>query len=281
MSARPPVLAFVTSIRHPHNSTDYGEVESLLRQSVAAWLRQGDPRFTIIVVANRHVELPTDLRVHEVLVDFPPPTDARTARTGIAAVLRDKGTKNAIGLARARELGARHVMFVDADDFISNDVTAFVAEHPEDPGWTVTDGWRVQFERRALRRHRGDFHLQCGSSHIVRTDLLPSTRRGTDATQDELYAEQGELLERWLGSHMHIHDDLALASLPFPGALYRVGTSQSHSGNALGALGTPVSRAVAEEFGVPATGWSPLRIARSVLPSGRAVTERLRMLRRR
>ncbi|MDQ0644599.1 hypothetical protein [Microbacterium murale] len=219
MSTQNTVLAFVTSMRHPHNSTDYPAVEAMLRESLTAWLGQSDPRFVIVVVANRLVDLPRDDRVHEVQVSFPPPSDARTPRTGIAAVLRDKGTKNAIGLARARDLGADYVMFVDADDFVSRRLTAFVAAKIGAPGWTITDGWRVQLQRRAVRRHSGDFQLQCGSSHIVRADLLPPTTAGVTATQEELYDEQGDLLERWLGSHMHIHDDLPLSALPFPGAL--------------------------------------------------------------
>ncbi|GAB3630736.1 hypothetical protein GCM10027421_00890 [Microbacterium shaanxiense] len=109
MTTQRPVLALVTSIRHPHNSTDYASIESMLRESLTAWLGQSDARFVIVVVANRPVELPGDDRVHQVQVSFPPPSDARTARTGIAAVLRDKGTKNAVGLARAHRPATRAV----------------------------------------------------------------------------------------------------------------------------------------------------------------------------
>lgn len=274
----PPVIAFVTTIRHPLNSTDYASVQRLAHDSVTAWLRQTDARFAIIVVSNEPVPLPADARVHPLLVAFPPPSTKQTARTGLEAILRDKETKNAIGLARARELGAEYAMFVDADDFIARDLTAFAAAHRGEAGWTITDGWRVQLERRALRRHRGDFHLQCGSSHIVRTELLPSTSQGVSATQEQLYAEQGELLERRLGSHMHLHDDLPLRPLPFPGALYRVGTSQSHSGNALGGWSRLLSRRMADRFGVTATSLSPVSLARAVLPSSRAVRERTRLL---
>jgi hypothetical protein len=273
-----PIVAFITTIRHPLNSTDYPSVQRLAHESVTSWLRQTDSRFVIIVVSNEPVPLPTDSRVHPLLVSFPPPSSRRTPRTGLEAVLRDKGTKNAIGLTRARELGAEYVMFVDADDFIAREITAFVAAHRGAAGWTVTDGWRVQLERRALRRHRGDFHLQCGSSHIVRADLLPPTSHGITASQEQLYAEQGELLERRLGSHMHLHDDLPLVPLPFSGALYRVGTSQSHSGNALGGWSRPISKRIADRFGVPATGLSPVAIARAALPSTRAVRERARLL---
>lgn len=275
MTGAAPALAFVTPVRHPLNSNDYGRVESLLRRSVSSWLGQTEPRIAVVVVANRLADLPDDPRIHQVTVDFPPPSTVAAARTGIPAVLRDKGTKNAIGLARARELGAGHVMFADADDFVSNRIAALTASLPTASGWTVTDGWRVNIDRRTVRPHRGDFHLQCGTSHIVRTDLLPPTSGGVGATQDELYAEQGELLERHLGSHMHLHEDLPLAPLPFPGALYQVGTGESHSGNALGGWGRPVSPRMAGEFGVPRTSMTPTGLARAVLPSSRAVRERM------
>ena len=268
-------LAFITTLRHPHNSNDYREVERIFSQSAASWLRQSHPDIALVVVANRRPPLPDDPRVHYAEVDFAPPSDVNGPRTGIAAVLRDKGTKNAIGVAVARALHARHVMFVDADDFISRRLSAFVAENPEAPGWTITQGWRVNVERRTARR-QGDFHLNCGSSHIIRTDLLPAIPGGAAATQDELYTSLGEDVERIFGSHMHLHDDFPLAPLPFPGAMYRVGTSESHSGNALGGWGRPITARLAREFTVSATGRNPTRIAVAVLPSFRAIRDRLR-----
>lgn len=265
-------LTFITSLRHPHNSYDYAAVERAFALSVASWIRQDDPRFAVVVVGNRRPPMPDDERLHFVPVDFAPPSQVDGPRTGIAAVLRDKGTKLATGLAAARATGTRHVMFVDADDFVSRRLTGFVEQHPDAAGWTITDGWRVNVERRALRAHHGDFHLQCGSSHIVREDLLPAVPAG--ATQHELYAALGDRLERWFGSHMHLHDDLPLEPLLFPGALYRVGTGESHSGNALGGWGRPVSRAVSHEFGIPAAT-TPWAAARAMLPSTAALRARL------
>ncbi|MFC4139891.1 MULTISPECIES: glycosyltransferase family A protein [unclassified Microbacterium] len=270
-----PGLVFVTSLRHPQNSTDYTTVENMLAASLASWLRQTSPRFAIIVVGNRRPPLPDDSRVEFVQVGFPPPSETRGPRTGIAAVLRDKGTKLAIGLGRARELGASHVMFADADDFVSRRLAVFVDEHPDAPGWTITDGWRINLERRTMRPETGTFQITCGSSHIVRTDLLPPTPDGVGATQEQLYAAMGTKLERWIGSHMHLHDDLPLETLPFPGAMYRVGTGESHSGNAMAGRGRPIPRGIAEEFGVPATPRTPWAQARAALPSSRAIRERL------
>jgi GT2 family glycosyltransferase len=276
-----PQLALITPVRHPHNSQNYAEVEKALRASVTAWLRQTDPDVVVIVVANRKPDLPDDPRITILTVDFPPPSAERTPRTGNAAVLRDKGSKNAVGLAVAQRLGARYIMFADADDFVSRRLATFVRTHSDRPGWTVTDGWRLSVHRRAIRRHRADFHLQCGTSHIVRSDLLPSSSLSASATQYELYAEYGDRLERWFGSHMYLHEDLPLEPLPFPGALYQVGTANSQSGNALGGQGWPISRRIADEFGVPATSLTPGAIARAMLPTRRAIAERFRTARRR
>jgi GT2 family glycosyltransferase len=276
-----PRLALITPVRHPHNSLNYDEVEKALRTSVTAWLRQTDPDVVVIVVASRKPDLPDDPRITTVTVDFLPPSPERTSRTGDAAVLRDKGCKNAVGLAVAQQLGAEYIMFADADDFVSRRLTAFVRAHSGQPGWTITDGWRLSVHRRAIRRHRADFHLQCGTSHIVRSDLLPSSGLSPSATQEALYAAHGDILERWFGSHMYLHDDLPLSPLPFPGALYQVGTANSQSGNALGGQGWPITRRIADEFGVPATALTPPALARAMLPSRRAIVERVRRARRR
>lgn len=263
------MLAFVTSLRHPHNSSSYNRVEELFHDSVRSWIRQLDDRFVIVVVGNRDPRV-EDPHLHFVQVDFPPPSALMSPRTGIPAVLQDKGSKLAVGLAMSRRLGASHIMPIDADDFVSRRIAGHVAEHPDAIGWSVRFPWRVNIERQAMRRHDG------GTFSIVRTDLFPDPQLPLSATMEQLYAGYGDKLERWLGSHVHIGRDLGLPPLPFGGALYRVGTGESHSGISLGGLGRPIPRAIAEEFGVPRTRLTPLSVARSVLPSQRAFSERIR-----
>ncbi|MDC5697699.1 hypothetical protein OO014_10545 [Intrasporangium calvum] len=272
------MLALITSLRHPWNSRDYTEVERIFARSVTSWVRQQSNEFCVVAVGNRvpTVELPGGTRF--VQVDFPAPSPHRGPHTGIPAVLRDKGTKLAVGLlaARQEQPDLTHVMFVDADDFVSRRLAGFVAGRRSEPGWTVTDGWRYHAGRRALHRQRGDFHHHCGSSHIVRHDLYPHVDLPLTASQEQLYAAFGDRLERWLGSHLHVHDDLPLTPLPFPGALYRVGTGEAHSGTSMGGFGRPVPRGVAEEFGVEPTPLTPWSLARAVLPSSAAITTRVR-----
>ncbi|WP_400997742.1 hypothetical protein [Agromyces sp. GXQ0307] len=269
------MLAFITSLRHPHNSADYREVETLLADSLRSVLRQDDPDFSVWVVGNRR---PTELpeTVNWVQVDFPPPSGRRGPQTGVEAVLLDKGTKLAVGLIAAAAARPDHVMLFDADDMVSKRLAGLSAAEPDADGWRVVEGWRWSSERRSIRR-QPEFHRHCGTAFVVRRDLygVPDGL-GVDASQDDLRDAFGERLFRQIGSHRHLSDDLAAAGHPlrpvgFPAVLYRVGTGENHSGVSLGGFGRPIGRAVASEFGVPATRLTPAGLFRSVMPSRRAL----------
>ncbi|WP_353814422.1 hypothetical protein [Agromyces sp. SYSU T00266] len=269
------MLAFITSLRHPRNSADYGEVETLLADSLRSVRRQESPDFSVWVVGNRRpANLPDG--VNWVEVDFAPPSERRGPQTGREAVLLDKGTKLAVGLIAASVEGPDHVMLFDADDAVSKRLAGLSAGEPEADGWRVVEGWRWSSERRAIRR-QPDFHRHCGTAFVVRRDLygVPDGL-SVDASQDELRQAFGERLFRRIGSHRHLSDDLAaeghpLSPVGFPAALYRVGTGENHSGVSLGGFGRPIGRAVASEFGVPATRLTPAGLLRSVLPGRRAL----------
>lgn len=272
------MLAFITSLRHPRNSDDYGRVEALLAQTLASVSRQTAPHSVWVVGNRRPTDLPRD--VNWVPVDFEAPSALDSPRTGVAAVLRDKGTKLATGLLAARETAPDHVMFLDADDLVSRRLAALSAEDPAAAGWRIEHGYRWAADRGAVRR-QPDFHRHCGSGCLVRTDLydLPADL-SAGASQAELEARLGDRLERWFGSHLYLADDLdaaghPLAPVPFAGALYRVGTGENHSGVSLAGLGRPVSRRLAAEFGIPATPLRPGALVRAVLPSRRGIVERL------
>jgi hypothetical protein len=272
------MLAFITSLRHPRNSGDYARVEALLAETLASVSRQSAP-YSVWVVGNRR---PSRLApdANWVQVDFDAPSTLSGPRTGVAAVLRDKGSKLAAGLLAARESSPDHVMFLDADDLVSRRLAALSAGNPHAPGWRIEHGYRWAADRRAVRR-QPHFHRHCGSGCVVRADLYdlpPDLRAG--ASQAELEDRLGDRLQRWFGSHLYVADDLAaaghpLAPVPFAGALYRVSTGENHSGVSLGGLGRPVSKRLAEEFGIPATRLRPGPLARTVLPSRRGVVERL------
>jgi hypothetical protein len=118
-----------------------------------------------------------------------------------------------------------YFMVVDDDDFVSRRLSGFVEAGRGQPGWHVRRGYVWNTGGRLLYEH-DNFHKYCGTSHIVRSDLIDLSGKDDDAGI--------AYLKRMLGSHIHIADDLAgqgtpLASLPFIGAVYRIGHSGSHS----------------------------------------------------
>ena len=44
------MLAFITTLRHPQNSADYGRVESLLQDTLSSLTRQSSEEYTVIIV---------------------------------------------------------------------------------------------------------------------------------------------------------------------------------------------------------------------------------------
>jgi hypothetical protein len=110
------MLAFITTLRHPQNSADYGRVESQLQDTLASITRQSSDDYVVMLVGNRRPGFPLPEHTVFVEVDFPPPSDHKGPQTGPAAGIWDKSTKTAIGLAAARDFEPEYVMPVDADE---------------------------------------------------------------------------------------------------------------------------------------------------------------------
>jgi hypothetical protein len=231
------MLTFITTLRHPHNSTNYRCVESLLQNTLSSLAQQSSDDYVAIVVGNRRPSFPMPERAVFVEVDFPPPSDVNGPRTGRAPVIWDKGTKIAIGLVAARAHRPDYVMAVDADDFVHRDVTAYVHAHGGHDGWVVKRGWVYSRARNAYRLRRR-FYRVCGTSFIIPFEAYDvPTSLTVSATQHEIAEAFGERLERIL-EHGYAFDywrkhGRTLESLPFPGAVYHMDTGENHSDNQL------------------------------------------------
>jgi hypothetical protein len=231
------MLAFITTLRHPHNSADYGRVESLLQNTLESLTRQSCNDYVAFVVGNRKPSFPMPPRTVFVEVDFPPPSDVEGPRTGPAPVIWDKGTKNAIGLIAARGCRPHYVMPIDADDFVHRQVAAFVRDHQGHDGWVVKRGLVYSRARNAYRPRRRFFRV-CGTSFIVPFEAYEVPASLTvSSTQHDIAEAFGERLEKIL-EHGFAFDywrqhGRALEALPFPGAVYQMDTGENHSGNQL------------------------------------------------
>lgn len=280
------MLAFVTSLRHPHNSADYTRVEALLLQTLSSLAGQLSPTFRIVVVGNREPAAALPAEAEFVGVDWAAPSDVAGPQTSREAVLRDKGTKLALGALAALPHDPTHVMCVDADDFVSRQLSGLVAGDPDASGWVVDEGYVYSATRR-LVRPQSRFNEKCGTSLVLRTSLLvpeghPARGLGLGVSQDELVETLGDFTVRELfGSHRRAVEHFAagghpLRSVPFPGAVYRVDTGENHSGSSLSGFARPVTTALHEEFGLPLSVTDPAVLTGSLVSAARSVAGRAR-----
>jgi hypothetical protein len=262
------MIAFITTLRHPQNSADYGRVESLLQDTLGSVTRQSCDDYIAIIVGNRRPAFPLPERAVFVEVDFAPPSAHKGPRTGPASVIWDKGTKTAIGLIAARAFRPEYVMPVDADDFVHRDIAAFAQARPGRAGWVVTRGWVYSRARNAYAFRRNFFRI-CGTSFIVPYEAYGVPPDLTvSATQREIATAFGERLENLL-EHGYAFDwwkehGRRLEPLPFVGAVYHVETGENHAGNALVGPALPYRSHLHRDFairpskGPAATIWASL-----------------------
>jgi len=76
------------------------------------------------------------------------------------------------GLLHAKAINASHVMFVDADDCVSQHLAQFVAQNPNENGWFLGRGFDYQENFRLLRVRHRNLHLRTNTSHVIKLDLL-------------------------------------------------------------------------------------------------------------
>lgn len=251
------MLAFVTSLRHPRNSTDYARVEKLLRETLHSVTSQTSEDFVVIVVGNREPSFSLPERVHFVPVEYPAPAP-RSVRVSRSPFIRDKGTKIGIGLIAAREFSPDYVMIFDADDFVHRGLASFAGENPGQDGWVIKEGWMYSRARSAFRP-QPDFNRTCGTSFIIPFEAygVPPDL-DVRATRSEVRAAYGERLSKVIGAHKWAEEWFAahgrqLQPLPFKGAVYHVDTGENHSSNALAGKARPLNAQMTADFGIRPT----------------------------
>ena len=222
------VVTFVIPVRHQDNAKDWSALKANLTQTIASISAQIDTRWRAVIVANHGADLPVMPPGFAVVhVDFPPNQQYELQGQDIEqfrdAVRIDKGRRILVGMLRLPN--TRFYMITDDDDCISNRIVSFAAEHQESNGWKIDKGYVWGDGGKIMLTHN-DFSNFCGTSLIIRRDLYQLPSRFEDATSD--------YIKDMLGSHIRIGKILAdkgtpLSSLPFRGAIYRVGHAGSHS----------------------------------------------------
>ena len=229
------VLAFIIPVRHPKNCHSYERVLALLERTLHSVCAQKMNAFCVVVVGNNFDSLRFhNTHVQFIKVDFPPPSDIRSPNVAYEDVRQDKGYKNFVGLLHARENSPTHVMFVDADDFISNRLAGFVFANPRANGWYICNGYRALAQVPDELFLRNKFHGECGTCGIVRADYfhIPDSVQKEDSLPDLVKKTNVKYIQQMFGSHKYFVSNLAkksvfLKPLPFRGAVHFTGHNEN------------------------------------------------------
>lgn len=221
-------LTFIIPIRHPDNANDWGMTKQNLEQTLASISGQTLDDWQCIVVANHGSDLPPMPDNCKVCyVDYPPNqvhTQGNVDKELFYEAFRvDKGRRVLAGMLSAGETD--FFMIVDDDDFVHRELCAHAHDNPSSNGWYIKNGY-VWGEGGKLLMEHSDFHLLCGTSHIIKSDLFK--------LPDSIENANMEHVKLMMGSHIKIKDVLEkegspLLPLPFFGAVYRIGHKNAHS----------------------------------------------------
>ena len=222
------LITFVIPVRHQSNSKNWALLKANLTQTIASISAQTNPNWKAIIVANEGADLPSVPDGFEIVrVDFPPNNmheqQGQDKEAFYDAFRIDKGRRVLKGMLHVRDTA--FYMIVDDDDFVSNSLVSYVAQNQHANGWKINDGYVWGDGGKLLYIHH-DFANYCGTSLIIRSDLY--------SLPDSFKAASDEYIKTMLGSHVKISKILAdrgkpLASLPFLGAVYRIGHAGAHS----------------------------------------------------
>ncbi len=222
------ILTFIIPLRHPENSPDWPALKRRLAQTIRSIAGQDDVRWRAIIVANEGSDLPALPSNFELRqVRFPPNPMFERGENDLEvfrdSVRLDKGRRVLAGILEADRNG--YTMVVDDDDFVSSQLTSYVAARGGENGWYVRDGYVWSDGGRLIYAY-ADFSQFCGTSHIIRTILYELPASVEEAHPD--------YIRKIFGSHVFIREYLSargapLKPLPFMGAIYRVGHPGAHS----------------------------------------------------
>ncbi|MGA7521121.1 MAG: glycosyltransferase family A protein [Acidobacteriaceae bacterium] len=193
----------------------------LVNNTFRSMLAQTDLNFRILLACHEPpaLAMDPDPRVEILTVDFPRPIFRDEPNV-------DKHRKREVIAARIRELGGGVVMFVDADDLVSNRLVEYVNHNPHPHGHYVQQGYEFNAQTRAIRSCPW-FYRICGSCALLnlRPEDLP--QRAMEETSSRF---------RQLALHAHptwpavmASEGSPLAPLPFPAVMYVTHTGENMS----------------------------------------------------
>jgi len=119
----------------------------------------------------------------------------------IANVVLNMATKLLVGILAAEKYDPEYVMLFDADDYVGNDISAFVNTHPGENGWVMTHGYRMSGNQIAPYYR---WNSICGTGNIYNYALLREligNKVTEKSTQNEFFQHVDSELLITIGRH--------------------------------------------------------------------------------
>ena len=238
------MLYFIVPLRSRQSSLNWDKVVEDFNLTLKSILNQIDPNFRVIVACTDVPDHPADerLEIIEVPVNY----------QGIEGAMRDKWDKIRAMCVRVRTQGGGYIMPVDADDLISNRVSALVNQAKSKVGYIAHTGYEYDDKLKRIRLMPKFYNL-CGTCCVMycAVDELP------ESTEDKGNYPILTGHTRWKSEFEK--KNTPLQRFPFKPVVYRINTGENDSirANNIGFKrkvirfvwrGRPVSRKIREEF---------------------------------
>lgn len=210
------MLVFIIPVKSPLISSNWVLFSRLFERCIKSVCNQTADNFKVLVVCNEKPRTSfVSPHVEYLTVDFPPPiSDKVNPVVGLESPKEaDKAKKIIAGLDYAEQFHPSHVMVVDADDCINQNIAKFVEEHSDEDGWYVKTGYVYKEGEKYIYLNSKNFQDLCGTALIVKYELA------------KLLIKEDKFYEHNL---ICLRNGSELKELPFSGAIYSVENQENY-----------------------------------------------------
>lgn len=208
------MLVFIIPLKSSKVSDSWEQVSKLFERTIRSVCNQTSSEFRVIVVCHEKPDIEFEHpNIIYIKVDFSLPT--WEVDTDHASRDTDKQKKIFTGLTYARQFNPTHVMFVDADDCVSKHLAQFVSQNPESNGWIFGQGYEYFNGSKLILLRQKGFNYRCGTSAIVRYDLVAPDENIKVDDIDHQWLYHGKPIKKTLQSKGYSWEILS-----FPGSVY-------------------------------------------------------------
>ncbi len=221
------MLYFIIPLKGKDVSRNWDDTLRLLKETIQSITAQTNRDFRVIVACHDspNIRVPSDF-VDFCTVPFPALTSdvwEKTPERRLFDMHSDKGRKLIFGLEIARKKKADYVMFVDADDLISNRICETIHRNFGIFGYELYHGYRMDESNPLWLYRRSQFSQECGTSHIIATNHAPFPEKVDYNLDLEDYFIRRYVNHAYVASSMKLLSK-PLKRLPFYGAIYKFNT---------------------------------------------------------